>query len=96
MMRALKAVDAVVLFCEPVEDAGRKQWRFWCPFCLRYHFHDPGVGHRHAVHCGSGSALKDTGYTLRSTDDEERRAGVEARERRGGFEIVRPLKDPAG
>ena len=34
MMRALKAVDAVVLFCEPVEDAGRKQWRFWCPFCL--------------------------------------------------------------
>jgi hypothetical protein len=49
-------------------------WKFWCPFCLKYHHHggearDGEVGHR-AAHCiNPNSPLRDTGYILRAVVD---------------------------
>ena len=52
-----------VMLCEPVEGA---QWRFWCPYCVRWHYHGAGPGHRTA-HCFGLGDLDPwpAGYVLR-------------------------------
>lgn len=40
-----------VLLAEP-NPRSKTQWRAWCPFCRRYHFHGAEEGHR-AAHCAS-------------------------------------------
>jgi hypothetical protein len=42
--------------------------KVWCPFCVRWHTHSMGFGHRTA-HCSleSGSPFRETGYFLRSS-----------------------------
>jgi hypothetical protein len=38
--------------------------RAWCPYCLRWHLHGQGAGHR-AAHCRlTSSPLMTSGYTL--------------------------------
>ena len=64
--------DMPVVLCEP--HAGG--WRFWCPYCRRYHHHSPSAGHR-VAHCGDDiyfkndslirglrSPFRETGYWL--------------------------------
>lgn len=47
-------------------------WRFWCPYCNRYHYHGAagGPGHR-VAHCIKGP-LKATGYCLLPPGDYDR------------------------
>jgi hypothetical protein len=35
-----------VVLCTETEHG----WKFWCPFCKRYHEHGKGAGHR-VAHC---------------------------------------------
>jgi hypothetical protein len=51
--------DIPVILCEVTKD---KQWRFWCPYCRRYHHHGDSPGHR-AAHCNSGP-FRESGYWL--------------------------------
>jgi hypothetical protein len=46
--------------CQPI---GSGIWRFWCPYCARYHDHGAEPGHR-VAHCTTESPLKDGGYEL--------------------------------
>lgn len=40
--------------------------RAWCPFCVRWHLHGWGFGHR-VAHCHvETSPFKNTGYVLRA------------------------------
>ena len=40
-------------------------WRFYCPFCLRFHYHGHGEGHRLA-HCHTvNSPFNKSGYFLK-------------------------------
>jgi hypothetical protein len=53
--------DPPVFICEKIN---AHQWRFWCPYCVRHHYHGAGRGHRGA-HCTSPtSPLKQSGYVL--------------------------------
>ena len=51
-------------------------WRFWCPFCRKYHTHGAAAGHR-VAHCGNvrmtkggklvphKSPFRESGYILK-------------------------------
>ena len=62
-----------VFICTSVDngDPDGNDWKFWCPFCVRYHHHsgearDGEIGHR-AAHCfNRNSPLLHTGYILRT------------------------------
>jgi hypothetical protein len=41
-----------VIMCE-IADGNGGEWRFFCPYCRRYHRHSSGAGHR-AAHCDTG------------------------------------------
>lgn len=55
-----------VLVAEPTKDG---QWRVWCCYCRRYHFHGAVMGHRTA-HCShpdkphNSNPYVSTGYYL--------------------------------
>ncbi len=38
-------------------------FKFWCPFCQKWHRHGYGKGHRSA-HCFSSTPFDDTGYIV--------------------------------
>jgi hypothetical protein len=57
-----------VVLCEKVAPSRPGEvwtWKFWCPFCARYHTHGAGYGHR-VAHCGDHrSPFYETGYVLK-------------------------------
>lgn len=54
-----------VLMAEEIIEGGKVvQWKAWCPFCVRYHWHGAIEGHREA-HCDPKSPFSETGYILR-------------------------------
>ncbi len=60
-----------VVLCESVSAA---TWRFWCPFCRKYHTHGAGEGHR-AAHCiNLASPFVATGYLVRLAPRSRRTA----------------------
>jgi len=58
----------------PAYPNGRYQWKVWCAFCERWHFHGAGPGHR-VAHCAcKRSPYSDRGYYLElSTDPAPKR-----------------------
>jgi hypothetical protein len=53
-----------VILCEAHEG----EWRFFCPYCRRWHTHSPEPGHR-VAHCGNlrsehPSPFLESGYWL--------------------------------
>jgi hypothetical protein len=71
----MKTKEVFIPFVE-VDTDGEQAW-FWCPFCLRYHYHGQGgepsrkggflnYGHR-VAHCiNSDSPFRETGYYLKA------------------------------
>jgi hypothetical protein len=58
----MKRSKQPMFLCEPF---GERQWRFWCPFCRRYHYHGAIAGGR-APHCiDNDSPLRKTGYAIK-------------------------------
>jgi hypothetical protein len=48
----LSDLPVLVAFdAEPTQD-GTERWKVWCPFCITWHYHGAGPGHRHD-HCAS-------------------------------------------
>jgi hypothetical protein len=66
MMMRKRGRRLPVFLCEAVVCDGLKRWRFWCPFCDRWHYHSPERGYR-AAHCFSQGAdhAWPEGYVLR-------------------------------
>jgi hypothetical protein len=57
-------LDARTLSAFEVEIDGVKVWRVWCRFCVCWHDHGAGEGHRIA-HCADpGSPYNREGYNL--------------------------------
>jgi hypothetical protein len=62
------APKPVVVLCQevpPKRPGGVTQWRFWCGWCGKWHFHGAGAGHR-VAHCTSmNSPYLRSGYILK-------------------------------
>jgi hypothetical protein len=55
-----------------------KYLRAWCPFCVRWHLHGWGFGHR-VAHCHiEDSPFKKTGYVLKAADRKVAQRAKEA------------------
>jgi hypothetical protein len=55
-----------VVLCKPINFGEGARWRFWCPFCRKYHTHGAAPGHRVAhCHTEEGYAAWPEGYELR-------------------------------
>lgn len=51
--------------------------KVWCPFCVKWHIHGWGFGHRSA-HCSTESSpFKETGYFLRPNSEAVKRLNDE-------------------
>jgi hypothetical protein len=65
-----------VLVAESNGDPSSTQWRVWCPYEKRYHFHGKVIGggteHR-AAHCtNSSSPFNETGYYIVTRETADR------------------------
>lgn len=57
---------------------GGKYLQAWCPFCVRWHLHGWGFGHR-VAHCHlQDSPFKETGYVLKAADRKVAQRAKEA------------------
>jgi hypothetical protein len=68
MTEELMEKNIPIIVCEEYNG----QWRFWCPFCKKWHYHGAEPGHR-VAHCGSDSPFRETGYILRLKKRGEKR-----------------------
>lgn len=58
---------------------GPTEIAFWCPWCLREHFHGvAGPGHR-VAHCDGTSPFRETGYYLAAPPEIVKQIPVEFR-----------------
>lgn len=57
-----------VFLCEEINDGS--QMKFFCPYCLKYHIHGKGEGHR-VAHCFDESPLKKGGYYIIKEMEED-------------------------
>jgi hypothetical protein len=56
-------LDAPVLPAIERREKGRIRWLVWCQYCLEWHVHGPGAGHREA-HCCEETPYTKSGYNL--------------------------------
>jgi hypothetical protein len=60
---AVISLDAPVLPAYERRHGGRIRWVVWCQYCLEWHSHGQGEGHREA-HCNEATPYSATGYNL--------------------------------
>jgi len=51
-------------------------WQFLCPYCLVWHFHGRGLGHR-VAHCAKETPYSQIGYVLESAVPRKAKEGFE-------------------
>lgn len=63
-----KALNPPVVLCEEFYVRPFLCWRFFCTYCLRYHYHGAGPGHCSA-HCSNETPYRETGYILKLSNN---------------------------